>query len=195
MRAWLNTAWQKVLQFRRNSRAVAVVEFALILPFLITLYLGSIEASSLFAVDRRVTTISGTVGDLVSRWNQSDGTMPGSTMTDYFQAAQGIITPYSTTGLKQVVTCIQVLSDGTTKVMWSRAYNGGVARTVNATYPLSATAQMNQIGRGGYLIVSETSYSYRPLLGYVFKTNINLYRETFYVPRFGATQYINPPTT
>ena len=194
MRHLLTSAWDTLKRFRRDSRAVAVVEFALILPFLITLYFGSIEASSLFAVDRRVTTISGTVGDLVSRWNPSDGTMSSATMTDYFKASEGIITPYPTTGLEQVVTCIQVLSNGTTKVKWSRAYNGGTARAVDSSYPLPSTSQMNQIARGssGYIIAAETSYSYRPVFGFVFKTAINLYRETFFLPRF--EEYINPPS-
>ena len=56
-----------------DERGVAAVEFALILPFLLLLFLGTIEASSLITVDRRVNVISGTVGDLVAR---TDPTVP-----------------------------------------------------------------------------------------------------------------------
>jgi Flp pilus assembly protein TadG len=50
-------------RFSHSERAAAAVEFALIVPFLITLYMGSIEASSLFTVDRRIEVISSTVAD------------------------------------------------------------------------------------------------------------------------------------
>ncbi|RYE60255.1 MAG: pilus assembly protein, partial [Hyphomicrobiales bacterium] len=48
MKRLRGTLRQRIAHFTRNDRAAAAVEFALILPFLITLYMGSIEASSLF---------------------------------------------------------------------------------------------------------------------------------------------------
>ncbi|MBI4921178.1 MAG: pilus assembly protein [Devosia nanyangense] len=177
---------ETIRRFRSEERAVAAVEFALIVPFLMTLYFGSMEASALFTADRRVNTISATMGDLVSQWDDDDGAIPAATMTDYFAASQSLIFPMSTTGLKQVITCVQVNADGTTKVIWSRGFGGGVARTVNATYPLAATTMMNQVARGGYLIASEVYYPYLPLLAQVFTSSVNLYHENLYLPRFGA---------
>lgn len=174
---------RKVLRrFAGATEAVAAVEFALLLPFMLTLYMGSIELSSLITADRRVTTVAGTVGDLVSRSNAS---ITQATLTDYFQAAAGIITPFSPTNLKQVVTCVFVSSTGVTSVQWSRGYNGGVARTTGQAYALPAA--MINIALNSYVIVAEASYSYRPMLGYVFPTAIPLYRQNFYVPRYGGT--------
>jgi Flp pilus assembly protein TadG len=170
-------------RFIGDARAAAVVEFALILPVLLLLYLGSIEASSLITVDRRVNIISGTVGDLVARWNPDDGQIPGATLNDYFEASEGIIYPYSTTGLMQVVSVVEVEDDGTTKVMWSCGYNGGSKRTTNSEYP-SLPANVNLIARGSYVIASETSYSYKPMLGLVFTEALNLYQQGFYLPRY-----------
>lgn len=172
--------------FGPATGAAAAVEFALILPFLLALFLGSIEASSLITVDRRVNVISGTVGDLVSRWDPDDGTIPASTLTDYFRASEGIIYPYTTTGLEQVVTVIAVLANGTTAVVWSCAHNGGTKRTIGTPYP-SLPANINQLARppsgSGYVVASETSYSHLPLLGVVFESAIDLYQQSFYLPR------------
>jgi Flp pilus assembly protein TadG len=180
-----------VHRFGLNDQAVAAVEFALIAPFLISLYFGSMEASALFTADRRVNTISATIGDLVSQWDPDDGTLSVSTtLADYFAASQALIFPMSTTGLKQVVTYVQVKSDGTTVIIWSKAYNGGTARTVGASYPLASTKMMNQVARSGYIIAAETYYSYKPLMGVVFPTSINLYHENIYLPRFGNTTQI-----
>ena len=43
------------------------------MPVLITLYFGSLEASALLTADKRVNTISSTVGDLVGQWDPDDG--------------------------------------------------------------------------------------------------------------------------
>jgi Flp pilus assembly protein TadG len=173
-------------QFHHNESAVAAVEFALILPFLLALYFGSMEASSLFTADRRVNTISATIGDLVSQWDHDDGAIPLDTLNDYFAASEALIYPMATTGLKQVVTCVRVNADGTTQIMWSKGYNGGQARIVNEAYPLADTKQMNVVARGSYIIAAETSYAYEPLLGQVFTSAVNLYHENLYIPRFGG---------
>ena len=188
MRAFLN----QLRRFGREERAVAAVEFALIMPFLIALYLGSMEASALFTADKRVNTISATLGDLVSQWDPDDGTLKtGSTdpLTTYFDAAKGIISPYATAGVKQVVSLVFVKSDGTTKVIWSKANGtGATARTQGTSFSaLASTTTTNQVAQGGCIIASEVTYSYKPLLGYIFKTALNLYHVNYFIPRYGAT--------
>lgn len=166
-----------------DERAVAAVEFALIVPLLITLYFGTVEAASLFAVDRRVSTVASTMADLVSR--EKDSISQSTTLANYFQAAKGIMQPYPTTSLKQVVTLLKITSAGVTTVVWSVGYNGGVARTANATYALAASTQINQIARtNGYLVMSEISYPYKPVFGLVISSTINLKRVEYFLPRY-----------
>lgn len=186
-------------RFRRNDSGAAAVEFALILPFLLLLYMGSIEASSLFTVDRRIEVIAATNADLISRWNPNVSVIPSSTVRDYFRAAEGIITPYTTTGLKQVVSFLNVATDGTATVAWSCGWNGGTRLPNNQTYPLKvemkklvtgATAQGNGNltgGKEGFLIASTIEYSYKPLLGMVFPNALTLKSEALFLPRFGQT--------
>lgn len=175
---------QLISRLRRlatDSRAAAVVEFAIIMPFLITLYFGTVEAASLYSADRRVATVAGTMGDLVSR---IDGTITTSTLTDYFQAAQGIMQPYATTGLTQVVSVLAITSTGAATVYWSRGYNGGVARANNSTFSMTAAPQINILARAvGYLVVSEIKYPYRPLYGVVIPRTINLTHVEYFLPR------------
>jgi Flp pilus assembly protein TadG len=189
----LTALMRLIAQFRRDNEAVAAVEFALVLPFLLLLYLGSIEASSLYTVDRRVAVISGTVADLVARRNPA--AVPAfakSDLKDYFKASLVIMTPYATTGLKQVVSVIKVTSAGVATVEWSCAWNGGTARIVNASYPLPADKQMNVIARGGYLVAAEVDYSYTPMMGLVFTNALDLRSENLFLPRFGVK--VNAPT-
>jgi Flp pilus assembly protein TadG len=177
--------WNRIGRLADDERATAAVEFALILPFLLLLFLGTMEASALITVDRRVNVISGTVGDLVAR---TDPTEPLSVtlLNDFFQASQGIIFPYNAGDLRQVVSIIEVAADGTATVEWSCGYNGGVKHTAGASFTLPAN--MNLLARppagNGFVVASESWYSYLPLLGLVYTDEIDLYRTSFYLPRY-----------
>jgi len=173
----------RLRRFGRGGEAVAAVEFALLLPVMLALYVGSVEVSTLITADRRVTTIANTMSDLVARRNSTIST---ADLDEYFAAAEAIIAPYSAATLTQVVTCVRVRADGSTEVVWSRGFNGGTARTAGTAYPLAATSEMNLLARNGYLIAAEVRYSYSPFLEYVLDGPFPLFSEQFYLPRFGG---------
>jgi Flp pilus assembly protein TadG len=192
MRALCKSLIERLRAFRLVEDGVAAVEFALILPMLFILYIGSVEASALISMDRRVQSVAGSLGDLVARSNK---TLTSTTMTDYFRAARGMMTPYPAEGLRQVVTQVQVAADGSgAVVVWSKqyvdgVYSNGVTHTVNSAFDLDE--KMREIAKGNYVIVSEVSLSYLPLYGLVIKQPISLYRENYFMPRFGGTITVN----
>jgi Flp pilus assembly protein TadG len=185
--------WELVSRFRADQQAVAAVEFALVVPFLILLYLGSLEGGALFTADKRVNSISSTIGDLISQWDPDDGTISTTTLSGYFDASKGLIAPYSSTGLQMVLSLIYVSKDGSAAtVMWSQA-SGGTALTQGSSFaPLSSgnNPNTNTMARNGCVIASETTYPYKPLLGMVFTNTINLNRTNYFIPRYGATNTI-----
>lgn len=179
----LHALADRLREFRVAREAVAAVEFALILPVMLTMYVGSIELSQAFSMDQRVITIAGTTGDLVARTN---GAIDTTTLNNYFQAAQAIMGPYSTTNLQQVVSVVAVDSTGNTTVEWSKGYNGGTAQVCNQPYggahPIPSV--MKNIAGGNIVVVSEATYIYPPMLGIFFKNNFVFYHQNFYLPRY-----------
>jgi hypothetical protein len=99
--------------------------------------------------------------------------------------------PYDPEDLGQVVSFVWINAAGTTtKVLWSRASGEATPRITNAAYPLAATTQISEIARsataaGGWLVVSETTYPYKPALGFVFKDPVSLSHTSYFLPRFG----------
>lgn len=184
---WLLALAREIFRLARAREAVAAVEFALILPVMITLYLGSVELSSAITADNRVATVAGSVGDLVARSHQS---ISSGELNDYFAASANIMTPYSSAALKQVVSCLYVSKSGAVSIKWSQGYNGGTARTVNATYPLPA--ELIAMSKGKYVIVAEAQLAYNPIMGYVFNKPFQLYHEDFHLPRFGNFIELTP---
>lgn len=185
----IRTLIDRLREFRLVEQGVAAVEFALILPAMLILYIGSVEAASLISMDRRVQQIAGTLGDLVAR---SDTTIDQSTLQDYFKAAGGLMTPYATTDLRQVVSLIEVKNDNTTRVVWSKQYlNGTYGQATGAAHATNSTTyklddELKVIAKGSYVVVSEVNYSYLPFYGIIIKQPVMLYRENYFMPRFGG---------
>ena len=175
----------KIRAFSAATGGVAAVEFALVLPILLFVYVGSFEASQLIIADRRVTTVAGTLGDLVAR---SKDSITAATLNNYFGAASLTMGPMSTVGLTQVVSVVNVDADGVAKVAWSRAYPAGTtARTVDSVYDMSSAPQMLSLAKGKSVIVAEAGFTYHPLANLVFHADIPLSRTNFYLPRFEGT--------
>ena len=175
---------RKLARLWRADRGVAAVEFALVMPIMLLVYLGTLEASSLITMDRKIQSVAGAIGDLVAR---ADEKVTASQMQDYFRAASGIMTPYSPVDVLQVVTAVKIVN-GVPKVVWTRQYLNGVfssttPHTVGQDYPLPS--EMVAISDDRMIIAAEASYTYTPLLGIVIDIPINLYRSSFFLPRFG----------
>ena len=77
--------------FRRDQRGVSAVEFAMLLPLMITLYLGAVEISQGVAIDRKVTLTARTVADLASQVTSINN----SDMTNMLNAAAAVIAPFA----------------------------------------------------------------------------------------------------
>jgi Flp pilus assembly protein TadG len=181
----------KMRLLRFAEAGTAAVEFALVLPIMLMLYIGFIEVSALISVDRKLQSAAGALGDLVAR---SDSTITAATLTDYFQAASGIMTPHPTEELRQVVTLAKVSADGTTAcVEWSRQYFNGVLgvgpHDVDCNFTLPPA--MRNVAKGKFVVVAEGHYDYPPLYGLAFDQTVNLYRENFFMPRFGGSITLN----
>ena len=74
----------------------------MLLPLMLTLYLGTVEVSQGIAADRKVTLTARTVADLVAQVSS----ISNADMTNSLNAAAAVMTPYSTTNLMVTVTSV-----------------------------------------------------------------------------------------
>jgi hypothetical protein len=95
-----------------------------------------------------------------------------------------------------VVSVVTVNSTGVTNVLWSQGYNGGTAKTAGSAYPgpHAIPLAMINISKSNWVIVAEASYTYKPLLGFFFKSPFSLYHQNFYLPRFASKICYNTTT-
>jgi Flp pilus assembly protein TadG len=154
----------------RDERGLSAVEFALVLPVLILIYLGGVELSHVVTVDRKLAIAGSSVGDLVAQGTD----IAATEMDDIFSAAQAIMEPYPSTTLKIVVSSVNVRSTGD-KVLTSCAYNTSPrAKGSPITLPDGVRVE------GTYLVVTEVHYEYIPTVGQILSDSINL-SDTYYM--------------
>ena len=52
-----------IAHYRRGSRGVAAIEFAMIVPIMSAMFIGAVEVSQAITVDRRVTQVASSTAD------------------------------------------------------------------------------------------------------------------------------------
>lgn len=84
------TLRQLTSSFIRGDEAVAAVEFALIFPLLVSIFLASVDLGQALWMDRKVVATAQTVGDLLARTDEVDDNL----IDDVIEAAELIMTPF-----------------------------------------------------------------------------------------------------
>jgi Flp pilus assembly protein TadG len=190
-------------RFVRERDAVSAVEFALILPFMLTLYLGGSELGDGMSVQFKATLAARTVADLVSQCGNSPGSgqycdvannlpIDTTSMNQILGAAQTVMAPYSTNNMVATVSELKFTGGNTTAtVIWSAA-NSGSGRAVGSFFTLPTGYQSLPAGTY-YVILGEVKYPYTPPMGYVITGTINMYQDALFFPRNSTScvQYIS----
>ncbi len=154
---------------------MAAVEFSLILPILVLLWLGGVEVTQALSIDRRLNNLASSIGDLTAR----SKTLTWGDVDKIFDIAPGAMFPYAQS-VQMRVSAVNMDGSGNAKVAWSRAKSTtayAVNTTVNGLVPASLRVPDTQI------IMSEVVSSYTPTVGYVISGSIQLDDRMFFVPR------------
>jgi Flp pilus assembly protein TadG len=163
----------RVRSVLNDTRGTALLEFAITLPVLLSLYLGCVQMCDAVSVYRKTTTTTRTIADLTSQYTQ----VSDSELQSVLNASSQIMVPHSATGLKMVVTQLSVNSSGAVSVDWSKASGpGAVALTAGTAYTLPTGVAVN----GTSIIVSKVEYTYISDLGGIVRIEIP-FRETIYM--------------
>lgn len=164
----------------RDRRAVSAVEFALILPLMLAIYLGGNELSHALTIARKVTHVTSSLGDLVTQSKK----ITNVDMTNILNAAASVMTPYPTgTLLKIRVSGITIDANSVAKVTWSDALNDT---------PLAVNSIVNNLPAqvktpSTFVVTAEVHYAYTPVIGYVMTGTFDLKDQFYLRPRLSDT--------
>jgi Flp pilus assembly protein TadG len=161
-------------RFAGERSGLAAVEFAMLLPMLMTLFLGTVEITTGVAIQRKVTLTARALADLSSQYTS----ITASEMTNILNASSDIIAPYSALNLKSVISELSINAQGQATVVWSQTLNGAALTAGQIVNLPSSLAVPNS-----YLLLGQTSYSYNPTYGYVVTGTLTLSDSVYMRPR------------
>lgn len=184
-------------RFRQSNRGAAAVEFAMLLPIMITLFFGVVETTLALACRADVSQMASTAADLISQVNSASS----SDISNVYAGAGTILYPYYAGGSsgKPTIRLTSVVYDSTSstpttagKVAWTCTQAGtgtlspasrSVGSTVTFAQPLMIT--------NGSVIMAEVAYNYSSPTTKVITGPINM-TNTFYTKPRRIAQIPSP---
>jgi Flp pilus assembly protein TadG len=191
-----------VQRFVDSNRAVAALEFAMIMPTLLLMFLGSFDAGNAISVYTKVRAATYALAAITNQYG--DGTNPNylpistTIMGQITGATTAILAPYASSGTTVVISQIKATSATAAIVSWSYAVNG-TALTQGAPYtslPANFAANTCNGTYPCYAIFAQVSYSFTPMFGAFLTGPITLSDSLYTTPRVSTcVQYNGTPSS
>ncbi|OUR79843.1 hypothetical protein A9Q83_02515 [Alphaproteobacteria bacterium 46_93_T64] len=183
-------------RFIREKSGLAMLEFAMLLPMMMVLMLGSFEVGRYALLTQKIDRISATLGDLVARAEA----LSAAEVDNLFNSTDHLAKPFDFSGSGMVVVSSVVGRDGQEPLIIGQRSRGSVGSEVSkigsdggeATLPPVFTDGAGQtLADGEGVIVTEVFYSYAPyfagaggdFLATSFLGSSVMYRQSFFRPR------------
>jgi len=160
--------------FARSRAAVSAVEFAIILPVMLLLYIGGVELGDGLAIQFKATLAARTVTDLASQYVSIDT----GTVGNILNASSAVIAPYSNANMVVILSEVTTNATSQGSITWSCALNGA-AHTIGQPVTLPSGLQSPSTS----LLWGEVTYPYQPQFGYVITNTISIYQTSYFYPR------------
>ncbi|WP_232833966.1 MULTISPECIES: TadE/TadG family type IV pilus assembly protein [unclassified Sphingomonas] len=161
---------------RRDRRGTVLVEFAVMLPVMLVLWMGSLQIEDGIACNRKVTIATRAVADLVAQ--NVSGSVAASDLDSNLAAATQVLAPYPAGAASIRIT--EVTTDATLKttVQWSRGYNA-VAAVPGQVVTIPVAMRIP----GAYFLFAEVTYAYKPPMNFGFVGPLKLGDSLYMLPR------------
>lgn len=149
-----------------DQSGLAAVEFALLLPVMLTLFFGVFEVSLALAARADVINTASTGADLVAQ----ESTVTATDMANVFSAITAIMYPNTYSAKSPMtVTIYSIVDDGAHgtggKVAWSCQWSNGTAATGPSTVPTDGYGSTGNPTTGGQMIANANLVNGTPTYG------------------------------
>src|SRR5450432_1619264 len=99
---------RRALGLAADQQGISVVEFALLMPLMLTMYFGSLEVTDAISADRQVTLVASTVADIASQYSAVTATDVNNIMS----AAAAVLAPFPIAKAKVTLSSVMIDANG-----------------------------------------------------------------------------------
>ena len=171
---------------QHDQSGLAAIEFAIILPIMLLLFLGSFETTNLVLAYMKLEASAETAADLVAQ-TRVNTVLQSTDLTNITNAAKQVLSPLPTSGtLLKVAFASVTYNTGSAVIDWHTEVNSATPITT-ATIPnnVSLANLGNQTnGSTDSVIIVTLTYSYSSPFTYVLSSSYTLTESAFNRPRY-----------
>lgn len=181
-------------RFTRDEHGLAFIEFAFLLPILMTLFYGIVEVSRLVQMNQKIGNASHQMVDLINQ----NMNLSLNLLDAYTDTLPAMVAPYDANGVGVVISCIKV-EEGTTDPITQWQYVGGTkprpSRISGGKNQPPDPSKIPPLVESDQIITVEIFLDYRPILDNDVVGSIlgldeeGVYRVSIARPRFGAFEF------
>lgn len=174
----------------RDTRGVSAVEFAMILPIIVILAVGTIEFGRLLLLTQKLQNGSFILADLTAR----DRVASRADLENVFFALTNIIQPFEfATAGTAILTSVSAAVDDAPVVNWQLSGAGTLAAEsrVGAEGEAAILPEALEISAGETVIVAEVFYDFQPIFGVTTGARL-LHKVAYHRPRLGTLDTLGP---
>ncbi|MGI9392909.1 MAG: TadE/TadG family type IV pilus assembly protein [Parvibaculales bacterium] len=169
------------------KKGIAAVEFALIAPILLVIFLGLVDIVQLLRMNYRLARVAETGADITSRCMSVNN----SYMAMIMDAARAGAAPINLRAVALTISVLEMQANNTKgKIVWSRKTGTGSGRMVGEELDILPTS--TAISDGDHIVFAEAEYVYQGLLSSFFMGDVTLNETALFFPRFSDTISHNP---
>jgi Flp pilus assembly protein TadG len=155
-RAMLKRLRALCLRFAGDREGVGAIEFAILFPILVMLYVGAFEITIGLSISKRAARSSAAIADVVTQQQ----TVTKAWLNDMPSVASAIFAPYGTTGLTVKITGIAIDASANPTVKWSWQQGKPAPYTANS----AVTVPPDLKKASSFLVRTELSVPYKLFL-------------------------------
>jgi Flp pilus assembly protein TadG len=174
-------------RFLARQNGAILVEAAIVLPILVTMFVGMVEFSQAFTARRKVAAVANTIADLVAQ----KITVNDAGLNDIVSVSNALLAPFSPAHLSLTLTSVGVDASGNTAVLWSCSWSS-IAGSSNCTAPVqgcTATGASFTLPEGippqpgSSMIAVGATYTYTPAIGQFLLGDLTFRPAAYFKPR------------
>ena len=159
-------------RFTAATQGVAAIEFAMILPVLVLIFLATFDGGRAIAAYMKMRAANYALASITNQYP----IIQSADMTGILCAISMVMAPYTSGTPAVKVSQVQISNKGVATIEWSAAQST-TARTVGS----SITPPSAMVVNGSYLVLAEVSYTYKPLFGYFGSGSGITFSDSLYV--------------
>jgi Flp pilus assembly protein TadG len=176
MRRLIQRSIRSCRRFGAAERGLAAIEFAMIAPVLVVMFLATFDGGRAIAAYMKMRSATYVLASITNQY----ATIAAVDMSEITGATAVVMAPY-TSAPTVTISQIQINASKVSKYEWSATLNG-TAHSAGTT--VSPAPPSNMVVASTYLILAEVSYTYTPLFGFFGpKTGITFSDSLYVTPR------------